>query len=357
MSKAIVGMSGGVDSAVAALLLKQSGYEVAGVTLRVWQSEDGTEGRCCDIEDARRVAFKLGIPYCPINCISDFRRYVIEPCVNAYVSGYTPNPCVECNRFVKWEKLLHFAKVFGAEYIATGHYASVVKLDNGRYTVKKALFAEKDQTYMLYKLSQEQLASTLMPLGSFSKSEVRRMAREAGLPSAEKQDSQEICFITEGNYTDYIEKNAGHDSLGEGNFIDEKGAVLGRHKGIVHYTLGQRKGLGLSLGFPAYVKEIRAGSNEVVIGGESSLYSRELICGNVNYLSCAEPAIGKRLACSVKVRYRHCGQPAIIESIGGNRVKISFEEPVKAASPGQSAVFYDDFGCVVGGGTITGILK
>ena len=201
-------MSGGVDSAVTAYLLKKEGYEVCGVTLRTWAPDDGTDGRCCEIDDARRVSEALGIRFYPLNCVSDFARTVVDPFVRSYLSGQTPNPCIECNRFLKWEKMLYAAKVMQADYIATGHYAHVVQLENGRYTVKKALYAAKDQTYMLYKLTQEQLAATLMPLGDYAKDQVRQIAQEASLPVAHKPDSQEICFVTDGHYADFIEEYA-----------------------------------------------------------------------------------------------------------------------------------------------------
>ena len=220
MNKVIVGLSGGVDSAVAAYLLKKDGYDVVGVTLRTWQSDDGSESLCCDIDDARSAAFAIGIDYYPVNCTSDFKRYVVDPFAEVYLRGMTPNPCIECNRYVKWDKLLYYAKISGAGFVATGHYASVVRMESGRYTLKKAGFAEKDQTYMLYKLTQEQLASTLMPLGGLSKSEVRQIAKDAGLPVASKPDSQEVCFVTDGSYADFIEKNMGSDGVPAGNFVD-----------------------------------------------------------------------------------------------------------------------------------------
>ena len=352
MSKVVVGMSGGVDSAVAAYLLKKAGYEVIGVTLRTWKAEDGGEGLCCDIDDARSVANKVGIRFVPVNCTSDFQQYVVDPFSKAYLSGLTPNPCVECNRYVKMEKLLYYAKVVGAEHIATGHYASVIRLDNGRYTVKKASHAEKDQTYMLYRLSQEQLAALLMPLSDLSKSEVRQIAIDAGLPVAHKPDSQEICFVTDGTYADYITKTAGTDLPGEGNFVDESGKILGKHKGIIYYTVGQRKGLGIAFGHPVYVKEIRKESNEVVLGDDASLYSSALVCTHVNFLSISELKPGEKISCIAKIRYQHDGMMAEIESIGQDKVRVSFHEPVRAAAPGQSVVFYHPDGYVIGGGMI-----
>ncbi|MBO4887480.1 MAG: tRNA 2-thiouridine(34) synthase MnmA [Firmicutes bacterium] len=352
MSKVVVGMSGGVDSAVAAYLLKQAGYEVIGVTLRTWQAEDGSEGLCCDIDDARSVANKVGIRFVPVNCTSDFQKYVVDPFSKAYLSGLTPNPCVECNRYVKMEKLLYYAYVVGADHIATGHYASVIRLDNGRYTVKKASHAEKDQTYMLYRLSQEQLAALLMPLGDLSKSEVRQIAYGAGLPVANKPDSQEICFVTDGSYADYIAKTAGADLPGEGNFVDESGKILGKHKGIIYYTVGQRKGLGIAFGHPVYVKEIRKETNEVVLGDDASLYSSELFCTDVSFLSIPELKSGEKTTCIAKIRYQHDGTMAEIESIGQDSIRVSFHEPVRAAAPGQSVVFYHPDGYVIGGGMI-----
>ena len=353
LEKVVVGLSGGVDSAVAAYLLKEAGYDVIGVTLRTWQADDGSESRCCDIDDAREISNKLGIRYVPVNCTQAFQKNVVEPFTEAYLRGLTPNPCIECNRYVKWDKLLYFAKVLGADKIATGHYANIIKLDNGRYTVKTAKYADKDQTYMLYKLTQPQLEATLMPLGNLSKSEVRRIAKDAGLPVASKPDSQEVCFITDGSYADYIDKNAPPEYKREGDFVDVSGAVLGRHKGIIHYTVGQRKGLGIALGHPAYVKEIRADTNEVVIGDDRSLYSTEIRCGDIHFMSVAEMSKGEKFKCTVKIRYHHKGQTATVEIKENGIARIAFDEPVRAAAPGQSAVFYAPEGYVIGGGIIT----
>ena len=352
MDKVVVGMSGGVDSAVAAYLLKQAGYDVIGITLRTWQSEDGSESRCCEIDDARSVANRLGIAYLPVNCTLEFQKKVVDPFAAEYLRGRTPNPCVECNRFVKWEKLLYYARILGASHIATGHYASVLRLDNGRYTVQKALHAEKDQTYMLYKLTQEQLAATLMPLGRLTKDEVRQIARDAGLPVASKPDSQEVCFVTNGTYADFIEKAADAALPGEGAFVDEAGNILGKHKGIIRYTVGQRKGLGIALGVPVYVKEIRAETNEVVLGDAQSLFCRVLICRDVSFLSIPGLAEGETLPCTVKIRYHHNGQSASIAMGRDGRVAVSFDKPVRAPAPGQSAVFYDKEERVIGGGII-----
>ncbi len=354
MARVVVGMSGGVDSAAAAYLLKKKGYDVIGLTLRSWVADDGNEGRCCEIDDARKAARTIGILYHTLNCIPEFAKAVTEPFTEAYLHGLTPNPCVWCNRAVKWEKMLYFAKVMQAEYVATGHYASVIRLENGRYTVKTASHQEKDQTYMLYRLSQEQLSATLLPLGSLTKTEVRKMAEEAGISVAAKADSQEICFVPDGNYADYIEKNAGTGLPGEGNFVDEEGRVLGIHKGIFHYTVGQRRGLGLPLGYPAYVKKIEPGKNQVVIGNEESLYRDAIICRDVNYMSIPGLDEGEELPCLIKIRYHHAGQTGRIVPAGKDRVRVYFEKAVRGPAPGQSAVFYDAEGCVIGGGIIEG---
>lgn len=356
MAKVIVGMSGGVDSAVAAYLLKQSGHDVVGVTLRTWIGENGEEGRCCEIDDARQTAKIIGIPYHAFNCTSDFENKVIKPFIDDYLHGFTPNPCVICNREIKWEKLIYYANVLKADYIATGHYATVKKLDNGRFTVQKAMHAEKDQTYMLYRLTQEQLERTLMPLGGYSKAEVREIASKAGFGVASKPDSQEICFVEDGNYADYIEKNADSPIPGEGNFVDEDGNVLGRHKGIIHYTVGQRKGLGIALGHPAYIKKICVDRNEIVLGNDDVLFNRELICKDANFMSVSPLKKGEKLYCKVKVRYRHAGENAYVEALPDGLIKITFDAPIKYAAPGQSAVFYDENDCVIGGGIISEIL-
>ena len=352
MARVIVGMSGGVDSAVAAYLLKQQGHDVIGVMLRCWVAEDGTESRCCEIEDARSIAWKIGIPFHVHNSLAEFRETVTKPFVRDYILGLTPNPCIECNRFVKWENFLYMTKVLQADYVATGHYASVEFLPNGRYAVRKASHAEKDQAYMLYKLTQEQLSRTLMPLGGFTKQEVRRIAEESGIPVADKPDSQEICFVPDGDYAAYVAANAEEDVPGEGNFVDEEGRVLGRHQGIIHYTVGQRKGLGIALGHPAYIKKIDTVTNEIVIAEESSLYSGEIVCRDVNYQSIDMPEPGTVFHGTVKVRYHHEGASARIEALSADTARVTFDEPVRAAAPGQSAVWYDENGYVIGGGVI-----
>ena len=344
-------MSGGVDSAVAAFLLKQSGYEVEGVTLRTWTSDEGDDGRCCDIEDAAAAAAHIGIGHHSFNCTGIFTEKVIEPFVCAYLAGTTPNPCIICNRSVKWEMMLYYAKVLNAGLVATGHYAKIIKLDSGRYTVGTAEHAAKDQTYMLYRLTQEQLAKTLMPLGTLTKEEVRSIAAENGIPVADKPDSQEICFVPDDDYAGYISRYRKGEVPGEGFFVNEDGEVLGKHKGIINYTVGQRKGLGIAMGRPVYVSRIDSGRNEVVLSDEEALFRRCAVCSDLNFMSIPGLSKGERLRCRAKVRYHHRPAEAVAE-VKDDKLIITFDEPVRAISPGQSAVMYDDHGNVIGGGII-----
>ena len=277
--KVVVGMSGGVDSSVAAWLLKEQGYDVIGVTMQIWQDEDTevqeAEGGCCGlsaVDDARRVAMDIGIPYYVMNFKDEFRKQVMDYFAAEYMAGRTPNPCIACNRYVKWESLLRRSLSIGAEYIATGHYARIEKLPNGRYAIKKSVTAEKDQTYALYNLTQDQLSHTLMPVGNYHKDEIRDMAEKLGLPVASKPDSQEICFIPDHDYASFIEEYTGK-TMKPGNFVDLDGNVLGRHKGISHYTVGQRKGLNLAMGYPVFVVAIRPETNEVVLGNGQDVFT------------------------------------------------------------------------------------
>ena len=363
MSKVIVGLSGGVDSAVAAYLLKKAGHEVIGVMLRTWSSKDADDGsdefveqnKCCEIDDAREVAYKLGIEFYPFNCVKDFADKVIEPFVNEYTLGRTPNPCIECNRYVKFEKLLYLADILKADHIATGHYAKILQLPNGRFTVQKSDALKKDQTYMLYKLSQEQLKRIIFPLGELDKEKVREIAKEAGIPVAEKKDSQEICFIPDDDYAGYIRDHVKGNVTGfekEGDFVDKDGNVLGKHKGIIHYTIGQRKGLNLAMGHPVYVTKLDTEDNRVIIGDEEDLYSSVVYVKDYNFLSIPDIVTGESVKGIVKIRYHHPGEEAEIEKTDDNRLKLTFINPVKSATPGQSAVFYDENGCVIGGGII-----
>ncbi len=353
--KVVVGMSGGVDSSVAAYLLKEQGYEVIGVTMRLWQEEDGREEtgtECCSlsaVEDARRVCEKLDLPFYVMNFGEDFKRKVVDYFVEEYIKGRTPNPCIACNRFVKWESLLLRSMEIGADFIATGHYARVIKRENGRYAVAAAKSARKDQTYALYGLTQRQLARTRMPVGEYTKEEIRAIAEQIGLKVAAKPDSQEICFIPDHDHAAFIGRMAPGRVPGCGNFVTADGEVLGTHKGIVHYTVGQRKGLNLAMGHPVFVTEIRPDTNEVVIGGAQDVFTKEFVAGDMQYMGVSRIAPGSRFP--VKIRYAHKGAAACLYPQEDKTVRFVFDEPQRAVTPGQAAVFYED-GCVAGGGVI-----
>ena len=353
--KVVVGLSGGVDSSVAAYLLKEQGYDVIGVTMQIWQEQDvftqEEEGGCCGlsaVDDARRVAQMLDIPYYVMNFRDDFQKSVIDYFVAEYEKGATPNPCNACNRYVKWEALLKRALEIGADYIATGHYARIKQLENGRYTIQNSVTAQKDQTYALYNLTQEQLSKTLMPVGAYTKEEIRAIAEKIQLPVAQKQDSQDICFIPDNNYAGFIKRETGK-TFAQGNFVDEDGNILGTHKGIIHYTVGQRKGLGLTAPTPLFVKELRPETNEVVICQSENLFTHECYVKNMNYMGIS--GLDGELQAIGKVRYSHQGAECTLIPLEDGRVKCVFEEPQRAMTPGQAAVFYkDDY--VLCGGTI-----
>ena len=348
MPRVIVGMSGGVDSTVTAYLLKIAGYDVIGVTLRT--SID--RNRCCEITSAEKACDSIGIPYYVINCVQVFDSMVVKPFINSYLSGQTPNPCIPCNRYIKWGKMLEAADRFGADYIATGHYASVAQMSGGRYTLKQADYAPKDQTYMLYRLTQEQLKRTIMPLGKMTKAEVRQIAKEMNLPGAQNADSQEICFVPEGRYADFIEENTDTTLPPKGFFVSESGEKLGTHEGIYRYTVGQRKGLGLALGHPAYVKSIDSKTDSIVISDNSALFSYTVLCDDLCFMAIEQPPNGEKITAWVKIRYNHKPQKGTVEITDDSLAKITFDEPVRAATPGQSAVFYDEEQRIIGGGII-----
>lgn len=342
--RVFVAMSGGVDSSAAAYLLLEAGYDVAGVTMDIFG------GKNAALNDASKVAGSLGIKHHVFDFSREFDELVIQPFVNEYLSGGTPNPCVLCNKNIKWGMLLSKALELGADYVATGHYARVVAI-NGRYSLKKADFAQKDQTYALYGLSQAQLEKTLFPLGKYSKAEVRRFAAKAGLDVSDKPDSQEICFIENGGYSRFIkEYTVEHEEKGE--FVLSDGTVLGTHNGISNYTIGQRKGLGISYSEPLFVLKVDKATNSVVLGRGEELFSREFTVRNANFLSVS--SIKEKIDCSAKIRYAHNGAPCSLEPIEGfaDRLFCRFNEPQRAITPGQSAVFYDDDGVVIAGGII-----
>ena len=353
--KVVVGMSGGVDSSVAAWLLKKQGYDVIGVTMQIWQEEEEQvqeeNGGCCGlsaVDDARRVASSLGIPYYVMNFRKEFKEHVIDYFIDEYLHGRTPNPCIACNRYVKWESLLERSRRIGADYIATGHYARIEKLPNGRFSLRVSETGAKDQTYALYNLTQEQLSSTLMPVGSYTKDEIRKMAKELGLLVAEKPDSQDICFVPDGDYASFIEETTDAGSR-PGNFVLSDGSVVGTHKGIIHYTVGQRKGLGLSLGHPVFVLEIRPDTNEIVVGtGEESL-TRKVRARHINVMSVEDLPEKKRVF--AKIRYNHKGAWCTAEKTGEDEILCTFDEPQRAVTPGQALVLYDGE-YVLGGGMI-----
>lgn len=356
MQKVIVGMSGGVDSSVAAWLLKKQGYEVIGATILTCGSLSDTEAGkespqkmgAGVVEDAQAAAANLGISHVVVDFREAFQARVVDDFVEEYLAGRTPNPCIACNRYVKWEALLCTAKKLGADFVATGHYARVVQLPNGRYTLQNAVSSDKDQTYALYRLTQEQLACTRMPVGEYTKQEIRRMAQENRLSAALKPDSQDICFVPDGDYAAFIEKQAQGRVPGAGDFVLEDGRVVGTHKGIIHYTVGQRKGLGLSLGQPVFVSRLCPESNQVVLSLKDC-YQQELDCCKINYMGAERFQDFPRLW--AKIRYAHKGAWCRAAETGPDSVHVVFEEPVRAVTPGQAVVFYDGE-YVMGGGTI-----
>ncbi|SMP49046.1 tRNA 2-thiouridine(34) synthase MnmA [Anoxynatronum buryatiense] len=354
--KVLLGMSGGVDSSVAAYVLKEQGYDVIGVTMQIWQDEkveeNTPESSCCSlsaVEDARRVANHLDIPFYVMNFKDYFRETVIDYFVKEYRAGRTPNPCIACNRYVKFEELLRRALQLGCDYVATGHYA-IIEQDShtGRYLLKKSVTDKKDQTYALYQMTQEQLQRTLMPLGNYHKEEVRRIAQELNLPVASKPESQEICFVPDNQYGKFIEAYDGQITE-TGLFKDQNGHTVGTHKGIIHYTVGQRKGLGLAMGKPVYVTDILPAEKEVHIGNLENLMARGLLAEDLNFIPWDTLPINHPV--TIKIRYNASPVPGVANITNSGKLEVIFNEPQKAISPGQSVVLYDG-DTVIGGGII-----
>lgn len=358
MEKVIVGMSGGVDSSVTAALLVKKGYEVIGVTVVM---RDGAEE---DIRDAKAVCNALGIEHHVIDMRDVFRRDVIDYFVTEYCNICTPNPCNMCNRYAKWRGLTEEADRQNAEYVATGHYARIEKKTNGRYTLRNSETAEKDQTYALCFLTQEQLSRTLMPLGDYTKEQVRKLAEEYQLPVAHKKDSQDICFVENGNYVSFIDKYMSesaneilkedigtkyHEATKPGNFVDFEGNVLGKHKGMLNYTYGQRRGLGVSAKTRLCVVDMKPETGNILLGQDEDAFSGELVCSNLNLMSIDR--LTEPIRAWVKIRYAHKGEMAVIYPISENAAGVVFDNPVRAVTPGQPVVFYDG-DTVLGAGII-----
>ena len=356
--KALIAMSGGVDSSVAAFLMKEQGYECIGATMKLYQNDDiviNKEHTCCsldDVEDARAVAHSMGMDHYVMNFKEHFKEQVMDKFVHCYECGITPNPCIDCNRYLKFEYLYQRAQELGMDYVVTGHYAQIVQDETtGRYLLKKAVDASKDQSYVLYSLTQDQLAHTQFPLGGMPKSETRAIAEAHGFVNAKKHDSQDICFVQNGSYADFIEQYTGK-TYPPGDFVDTDGNVLGQHRGVIRYTIGQRKGLGLALPAPLYVKSVDIEKNTVTLSPESELFKKELTASGINLISVAE--IKEPMHIKAKVRYRQPEQWATVMQTGPDSLKVVFDEPQRAITCGQSVVLYDG-DRVLGGGTIDSV--
>ena len=354
--RVMIGMSGGVDSSVAAYLLKEQGYDVIGVTMKLWQDDDDehieNEGGCCSlaaVEDARKVADKIGIPFYVLNFSDVFKEKVIEPFIDEYLNGRTPNPCIACNKHIKFDDFFNNARQIGCDYVATGHYAKIEKDEEaGRYLLKKSVTDKKDQTYALYNITQEQLEHTLLPIGDYEKDRVREIAKEIGIDVHNKPDSQEICFVKDNDYAGYVKKHA-KKRIDPGFFVDTKGNVLGKHNGIINYTIGQRKGLGIAFGKPMFVVDIDPVKNTVVLGDNEDIFSNALIAKDINLISIDD--IKEPISVQAKVRYSARPSNATVTKVGEDTIKIVFDEPQRAITKGQSVVMYDG-DKVVGGGII-----
>ena len=354
--KALIAMSGGVDSSVAAYAMQEAGFDCLGCTMKLTNRLNNLaldDSNSCvtddNIRDARAVCDRLNIDHYVADFSDNFKEKVVDYFVGCYECGITPNPCIECNRYLKFEKLFEKAEELGCEYVVTGHYA-VVTYDekSGRYLLQKGSDTSKDQSYFLYKLTQEQLAHVKLPLAELSKDKTRQIAESQGLATAEKKDSQDICFVANGKYVEFIESYTGKE-YPEGDFIDINGKVLGRHKGIIRYTIGQRKGLGIALNEPMYVKEVNVDNNTVMLARDEELYSSELIAKDINLISVEK--IAEPMEVMAKIRYRHNPAQATVTQISENEIKVVFKEPQRAITRGQAVVLYDG-DTVVGGGTI-----
>lgn len=351
--KVMIGMSGGVDSSVAAFLLQKESLEVIGATMKLYNNEDidfVSEKTCCsldDVLDAKSVCARLGIRHYTLNMTDDFKKEVIERFISAYQNGFTPNPCIDCNRYMKFSKMLHKAQELGIDYVATGHYARIEK-QGDRYILKKAVDLSKDQSYVLYSLTQEQLKVTKFPLGNYTKQQAREIAEENGFVNARKHESQDICFVPDGDYSKFIEYYTGK-TYPCGDFVDMNGKRLGEHKGIIRYTIGQRRGLGLALPASMYVVEKDVDNNKVILGFNDDLFKKEVNVKNISFTACDGLDKPERLC--AKIRYNQKEQPATVTQTDENHFKIVFDEPQRAITKGQAAVLYDG-DTVVGGGTI-----
>lgn len=353
--KALIAMSGGVDSSVAAYIMKERGFDCTGVTLKLFTKTDedaSGDKTCCsldDIEDARSVCRRLGIPYYVYNFEDSFAEKVIARFIKAYENGSTPNPCVDCNRFIKFEQLMRRAEELGFDQVVTGHYARTgYDPETGRYLLKKALDPQKDQSYVLYPLTQKMLKKAAFPLGEMTKEQTRETAERLGFVNAAKHDSQDICFVPDGDYASFIERYTGK-TYPNGDFTDESGNILGEHKGIIRYTVGQRKGLGLALPHPMYVKEKNLAENKVILCDNAALFSRELLAKDINLISVE--SIEEPLRVRARVRYNQPEQPATVYQLDSDTIRVVFDEPQRAIAKGQAVVLYQG-DVVAGGGTI-----
>ena len=358
-NKALIAMSGGVDSSVAAYLMQHAGFDCTGATLRLCDNAllgRDQESSCCsldDVEDARSVACRLGMKFHVFNATADFREKVVDKFVRCYEQGGTPNPCIDCNRYLKFDKLLRQALTLGFHYIATGHYAIIRQdADTGRYLLYKAADKSKDQTYFLSCLTQEQLAHTKFPLGELTKEQVRKIAEEQGFINARKRDSQDICFVPDGDYVSFMQRYTGKQ-YPAGDYLDTNGNVVGQHSGAVGYTIGQRKGLGIAMGQPVYVCGKDMERNTVTVGPNDALFSRTLRANDWHWFPF--PDLTEPLRVSAKVRYRHTEQPATVYPEADGYARVEFDEPQRAITAGQAVVLYDG-DLVVGGGIITQVL-